>query len=161
MDVSQTVIAYVLCIILVAVHAWERFNTPRSNRSSTRQGLFWSSCAGYILCVLLLFSMLSSLLQVGPWRTALLGRVDNASLPAPLIATLALTTLLTSVPLLKRLDNWILAAFHEWGEIPAEIKRRIAAMTPERFTVTAASMPTNSPHLTVGPRSFCGAPRCR
>ncbi len=137
MDESQTVTAYGLCTILVAVHAWERFNTPRSNRSSTRQGLFWSSCAGYVLCVLLLFSMLSSLLQVASWRTALLGRVDNASLPAPLIATLALTTLLTSVPLLKRLDNWILAAFHEWGEIPAEIKRWTAAMTPERFTVTA------------------------
>jgi hypothetical protein len=137
MDESQTIIAYGLCTILVAVHAWERFNTPRSNRSSTRRGLFWSSCAGYVLCVLLLFSMLSALLQVSQWRTALLGRVDNASLPAPLIATLALTTLLTSVPLLKRLDNWILAAFHEWGEIPAEIKRRIAAMTPERFTVTA------------------------
>jgi hypothetical protein len=127
--------ANLMCALLIATHAWERFNTPATNRSSTRQTLYWSSFAGYLICALMLFAVLSMLLQVGPWRTMLLGDADNASLPAPLIATLALTTLLPSVPLLKRLDASLLAMFHEWGEIPAEVKRRAAAMTVQRFSV--------------------------
>ncbi len=76
------------------------------------------------------------MLQAAAWRTALLGRSDEPSLPAPLIATLAMTTLLPSIPLLKRLDGWFLSIFLEWAEIPAEVKRRAAAMTPESFTVS-------------------------
>jgi hypothetical protein len=83
-----------------------------------------------------LFAALSILLQAAAWRTALLGRSDEPSLPAPLIATLAMTTLLPSIPLLKRLDEWFLSIFLEWAEIPAEIKRRAAAMTPESFSVS-------------------------
>jgi hypothetical protein len=81
--------------------------------------------------------VLSVLLELAPWRTALYGKADNSSLPAPLIATLGMTTLLSSVPILKRVDNWILAAFLDWGSIPAEAKRRAATMTPQTFSVTA------------------------
>ena len=62
--------------------------------------------------------------------TALLGAADHPSLPASLIATLALTTLLPSIPALKRVDEWLLSVFLDWAEIPAGVKRRAAAMTP-------------------------------
>jgi hypothetical protein len=88
---------------------------------------------------LALFAALSILLQAATWRTALLGRSDEPSLPAPLIATLAMTTLLPSIPLLKRVDEWFLSIFLEWAEIPAEIKRRAAAMT-RRASVSAERM---------------------
>jgi hypothetical protein len=133
---SPAVLTYAACGLLIVVYASGRFNTPPSNRSSTRQTLYWWSCAGYVLSALALFAALSILLQAAVWRTALLGRSDEPSLPAPLIATLAMTTLLPSIPLLKRLDEWFLSTFLEWGEIPAEVKRRAAAMTPESFTVS-------------------------
>jgi len=133
---SPTGLAYLMCAALIAAYAWERFNTPATNRSSTRQTLYWSAFAGYLVCALTLFAALSMLLQISAWRTALLGGSDKPSLPAPLIATLALTTLLPSVPLLKRLDASLLALFHDWGEIPAEVKRRAAAMTTHSFSVT-------------------------
>jgi hypothetical protein len=139
---SPTSLAYLLCAVLIAAHAWERFNTPATNRSSTRQTLYWSSFAGYLICALTLFAALSTLLQISAWRAALLGGSDQPSLPAPLIATLALTTLLPSVPLLKRLDASLLATFHDWGEIPAEVKRRAAAMTTQRFSVTELDVAT-------------------
>jgi hypothetical protein len=47
-----------------------------------------------------------------------------------------MTTLLSSVPVIKRLDSWILAAFLEWGSIPAEVRRRAATMAPKTFSVT-------------------------
>jgi hypothetical protein len=133
---SPAVLTYAACGFLIIVYASGRFNTPSSNRSSTRQTLYWWSCAGYILSALALFTALSILLQAAAWRTALLGRSDEPSLPAPLIATLAMTTLLPSIPLLKRLDEWFLSIFLEWAEIPAEVKRRAAAMTPESFSVS-------------------------
>jgi hypothetical protein len=133
---SNLVLAYVACGGLIVVYALGRFNTPSSNRSSTRQALYWSSCLGYVLSALALFAALSILLQSGPWRSALLGPADQPTLPVPLIATLALTTLLPSIPVLRRVDEWLLSVFLDWAEIPAEVKRRAAAMTPQSFAVT-------------------------
>jgi hypothetical protein len=136
----MSLLANLLCATLIATHAWERFNTPTTNRSSTQQTLYWSSFAGYLICALALFAALSTLLQIGPWRAMLLGKADAASLLAPLIATVALTTLLPSVPLLKQLDASLLAFFLNWGEIPAEVKRRAAAMTTQRFRLTESDV---------------------
>lgn len=134
-------LTYGACAVLIAVYAWGRFNTPPSNRSSTRQALYWWSAAGYVLSALALFVALSLLLKAGSWRSFLLGKNDNAALPAPLIATLALTTLLPSVPLLKRIDEWFLAVFLDWAEIPGEVKRRAAAMTPHSYQVSPEDIP--------------------
>ena len=134
--VDPAFIAYPACGLLILVYAWGRFNTPPSNRSSTRQTLYWWSGAGYVLSALMMFAALSSLLQVSNWRTAILGPANQPSLPAPLIATLAMTTLLPSIPILKRLDEWLLSVFLDWAEIPAEVKRRAAAMMPRNFEVT-------------------------
>ena len=129
-------LAYLACGVLIIFYAWDRFSTPASNRSSTRQTLYLWGCAGYIVSALGVFVVLSVLLQVGAARTTLLGPIDNLSLPPPFIATLAMTTLLSSIPLLKQIDGWILSAFLDWASIPAEVKRRAATMTPRSFHVT-------------------------
>ena len=136
MDVNLVTLADVACGSLILIYAWDRFNTPASNRSSTRQALYWWSCIGYMLSALTLFVALSLLLRVGPWRTVLLGSANDPSLPAPLIATLAMTTLLSSVPALKHVDDWILSTFLNWAAIPAEVKRRAATMMPRSFSVS-------------------------
>jgi hypothetical protein len=130
-------LAYLACGVLIILYSWDRFNTPASNRSSTRQTLYWWGCAGYVVSALGLFAVLSILLVSGPWRTIVLGSADAyKSLPAPFIATLAMTTLLSSVPLLKRIDGWFLSTFLDWAAIPAEVKRRAATMTLQSFRVT-------------------------
>ena len=125
-------LTYATCGLLIIAYAWARFNTPPSNRSSTRQALYWSSAIGYVLSALALFATLSILLNAGPWRKLLLGPADDPALPAPLIATLAMTTLLPVVPTLKRIDEWFLSIFLDWAEIPGEIRRRAATMTLEK-----------------------------
>jgi hypothetical protein len=129
-------LAYGACGLLIVIYAWGRFNTPPSNRSSTSQKLYWSSGAGYVLSALALFVALVILLKSGPWRKLLIPSGDDASLPVPLVATLAMTTLLPSLPMLKRVDEWFLAIFLDWAEIPGEVKRRAAGLTPESFQVT-------------------------
>jgi hypothetical protein len=134
-------LTYAACGVLILVYAWDRFNTPPSNRSSTRRALYWSSCAGYMISALALFVALSTLLEFGAWRTTIISSGDNPALPPPLIATLAMTTLLSSCPALKRLDAWILNTFLEWGAIPAEVKRRAAIMLPRSFSVAKEDLP--------------------
>ncbi len=137
MDQNLAGLTYAACGLLIVAYAWARFNTPPSNRSSTRQALYWSSGVGYVLSALALFAALSILLKAGPWRKLLLGPADDPSLPAPLIATLAMTTLLPAIPALKRMDEWFLSIFLDWAEIPGEVRRRAAAMILENFSVTS------------------------
>jgi hypothetical protein len=127
-------LANIACGLLIIIYAWNRFNTPPTNRSSTRRVLYWWSCSGYILCALLLFAGLSILLHVTGFRRLL--ELEDQALPDPLLATLAMTTLLPSLPLLKDVDAWLLALFLDWGAIPAEARRRAAAMTPHDFAVS-------------------------
>ena len=96
MDGNLTTLAYLACGALIVAYAWDRFNTPATNRSSTRQALYWWSCTGYMLSALAVFVALSLLLRVGPWRTALLGSSDNPSLPAPLRTLWTITTTITA-----------------------------------------------------------------
>ena len=128
-------LANIGCGLLIMVYAWDRFNTPLSNRQSTRRALYWWSCIGYMGSAVALFAFLTILLQQEGWRQ-FLSIPKEQNLPAPLLATLVLTTLLPSVPILKGVDTWLLCRFHEWGAIPAEVKRRAAAMTPHSFIVT-------------------------
>ena len=139
---DQNHLTYAVCGLLIVAYAWARFNTPPSNRSSTRQALYWSSGIGYVLSALVLFAALSILLNAGPWRKFLLGPSDDPALPAPLIATLAMTTLLPSIPILKRIDEWFLSIFLDWAEIPGEVRRRAATMSFENFSVTKNDVAT-------------------
>ena len=74
-------LAYGACGLLIVVYAWGRFNTPPSNRSSTSQKLYWSSCAGYVLSALALFVALVILLKSG--RFAPSGLRSSATLACP------------------------------------------------------------------------------
>lgn len=153
MELNLTTLSYAVCALLVLLHSWERFNTPigswkrsnnpNSNRSSTRLALYWSSCAGYILTKLALFVVLSLLLAIPAWRHALLGDaadLADTSVPSILIATLAVTTLLPSLPVLKSIDTWVLEAFLNWGAIPAEALRRANTMRWNNFSVSKADV---------------------
>src|SRR3569832_2045151 len=100
----MTGLTYVACGVLIAIYAYQRFITPSSNRSSTQRSLFWVSCAGYVLTALILFIVLSMALGHGALRQMLFGGNDNSALPAPLIATLGMTTMLPAIPLLKQVD---------------------------------------------------------
>jgi hypothetical protein len=133
-------VSYAVCAIMILSYVWGRFNTPPSNRSSTRRMLYWAGCTSYVLIALVLFAALSSLLQAAFWRKYLLGRAEDLPLPAPLIATLAMTTLLPTIPLLKHLDEWLLSLVFEWAKIPAEVKRVAAMMRERYFTVTEADL---------------------
>src|SRR5579885_3173189 len=83
----------IACAALILVYAWDRFNTPSTNRSSTRRALYWEACLGYLVSALVLYAALSTLLGQADWRS-LLGLQEAPALPAPLLAALVMTTLM-------------------------------------------------------------------
>ena len=132
---------YLLSLFLMVVYAWNRFNTPATARSSTRQTLYWASCSGYVACMLGLFVVLSFALELDAVRAALLGKGADGgkaagNAPSALLAMLVLTAMLPSLPLVKQADAWLLDLFHELGSIPAEVSRRAAQLTPGAFRVS-------------------------
>jgi hypothetical protein len=136
--VGSGLLAYVVCAILITIYAWDRFNTPSSNRSSTLRALFWLNCVGYVSSALVLFVVLSVLFQEQPWLKLFgMSAKEMTRLPAPLIATMAMTIMLPSVPMLKKVDSFLLNKFLSWGAIPAEARRLAEeTMGPANFVVT-------------------------
>ena len=129
-------IPYSACALLIVIYAWGRFNTPPSNRSSTRQALYWWSGFGYVASALMLFAGLCFLLQAGEWRSALLGPADNAALPASLIAhnRFASVDKIARVPLPK-----LFVHAREDADIPIAHGRRLfeLASAPKQFQEVA------------------------
>src|SRR5271166_2168831 len=63
---TRDLIVTIICAAVVAVHAWDRYNTPESNRVSTTRSAFLFTGAGYVSASLILFLFLSQVaLQPG------------------------------------------------------------------------------------------------
>jgi hypothetical protein len=56
---TMDLIVTLICAVVVAVHAWDRYNTPASNRVSTTRAAFLFTGAGYVCGSLILFLFLS------------------------------------------------------------------------------------------------------
>jgi hypothetical protein len=125
---------------LVAIYGWGRFATPKSNRASTTWLQFHATGAAYVLSCLLLYALVARLLAANPEATRFLG-IDPeaaqgaANLSAPLLAALLMTTLLSNVPLLQRVDAWLLGFFQRLGCIPDEVRRLSARILGAGFVV--------------------------
>src|SRR4051812_28140750 len=113
---------------LVAIFGWSRFNTPKTNRASTTLAQFYLTGFAYVASCLVLYLLVSRLIAENPSTLSFLGfeaggSSEVASLSAPLLAALLMTTLLPSVPILQRIDRWLLEFFQRLGSIPQEVKR--------------------------------------
>src|SRR5271155_721043 len=103
-----------ICIAVVAVHAWDRYNTPKSNRVSTTQAAFLFTGAGYISASLILFLFLSEVaLQPAPPQGGVLAFLEIEGIQdilkgycAPqVLAAFILTVLLPHTPILSSADD--------------------------------------------------------
>ncbi len=119
---------YLITGALVAIYGWTRFNTPKTNRASTTLAQFYLTGFAYVASCLVLYLLVSRLIADNPQTLRFLGfdagaQSDVANLSAPLLAALLMTTLLPSVPVLQRIDVWLLEFFQRLGSIPQEVMR--------------------------------------
>lgn len=120
---------------VVGFYALQRFGTPEANRGSTTRSRYRVSCIAYVLAALLLYLVLARLVSPPLLRLlapqAGLGASvpsEVLALPAPLLAALLQTAFLSSVPLLRDIDEWLVRQARDLADIPAELERRAAGL---------------------------------
>jgi hypothetical protein len=146
------------CAIVVAVHAWDRYNTPESNRVSTTRTLFLFTGAGYVSGSLTLFLLLSEvvlnpgLLTFGVASDVLKSgvlivthvrefqEILRAYCAPPVLAAVILTVLLPHTPIVSTADRWLLERFQTWGRIPQGVRNLTQELTPQALHLAPADV---------------------
>jgi hypothetical protein len=133
-----------VCGLIVAFYAWDRYNTPASNRISTTRSLFLFTGAGYISASLTLFLLLSEV-ALKPGAGIFLDLEGLKSILAqysapPVLAAVLLTVLLPNTPLVSSADKWLLERFQSWGRIPQGVRNLSDELTPKALQMGAAEL---------------------
>ena len=138
-------IEWLIGLVLILIFAQSRFNTPKSNRSSTTLYRYYFAFLCYFLSLCLLYLLLGGGISVSPALINLLTKSAEeateriANLPSgPLLSALFLTTFLPNFPVLSKIDAWLRGTFQDIGRIPKEARelsgnmRRSTFFVPER-----------------------------
>jgi hypothetical protein len=131
------------CGFVVAFYAWERYNTPDTNRVSTTRSLFLFTGAGYVSMSLALFLLLSIALApevlLLPVLEGLKKILAQYSAP-PVTAAVLLTILLPNTPIVSSADKWLIERFQRWGRIPQGVQNLADNLTPKALQLQAANL---------------------
>ena len=126
--------------LFVLVFAFRRFNTPRTNRSSTTAARYYTAITFYCLFGLALYALLVGFpnllhqvlgVELGMSNTPLPGFATHLS--SPLLVALLLTVLLPSLPIVSSVDDWIRTSFLALASIPLEVQILTAQLQRARF----------------------------
>ncbi|MFE8071557.1 TerB family tellurite resistance protein [Marinobacteraceae bacterium S3BR75-40.1] len=125
---SSKVFEFAIGALFVALHAYGRYNTPESNRSSTTRLRFIACFALYAAALLAIYWMVTVIAWVSPEilekAMQLIGGAPGGDIEgrdlfrSPITTALIFTALLPNFPLLKKGDQRLLQIFWDLAEIP-------------------------------------------
>ena len=123
-------IEWMLGGLFVVLHAYKRYNTPETNRSTTTFIQFSIYGVLYCLAMLMLYLFLAAFIDSSPHNFAAVRdllkmtggdpftQFDFVNQSTPFIAALVLSTVLPNIPWLKKFDAWLLQIFWDFGRVP-------------------------------------------
>ncbi len=133
---------WIIGFVLVLIYAQSRFNTPKSNKSSTTVYRYHFAFICYFLSLCLLYLLLGGGISASPalYDQLIKGADDVAGegqhlSGGPLLSALFLTTLLPNFPVLSKIDKWLRGTFQEIGRIPREARELCGNMRRSTFIV--------------------------
>ncbi|MCK5230081.1 MAG: hypothetical protein KAR13_07435 [Desulfobulbaceae bacterium] len=143
---DQEFIELILGAVFLSVHAYDRFNTPPTNRASTTAVRYHTAAVTYFsiyLCIYYVLTKYPSLLGVlaaydGGGSSEEIGSVVKTlqELSPALLVALLLTVLLPRIPMLSSIDNWLRAYLKERAAIPYEARRLSKELRNAKFNVS-------------------------
>jgi hypothetical protein len=135
-------IEWLIGLALILIYAQSRFNTPKSNRSSTTLYRYYFAFFCYFMSLCLLYLLLGGGISASPAIYDLLtkgaeGATDKVEPLAggPLLSALFLTTLLPNFPILTKVDAWLRGTFQDIGHIPREARELSGNMRRSTYVV--------------------------
>ncbi|OGW52056.1 MAG: hypothetical protein A2Z50_02905 [Nitrospirae bacterium RBG_19FT_COMBO_42_15] len=127
--------------VFVIINAYDRFNTPCTNRASTTAARYHITAAIYSFIYLLIYYILSKyqylLGAIGiSGASDIISDAKNTLQGQPhLLAALLLTVLLPKIPMLSSIDNWLRKQLNEHAAIPHEARRLSRELHNTEFNV--------------------------
>jgi hypothetical protein len=122
--------------VIVLVCSLQRFNEPRTNRSSTTRVRYVLSMTSYCVVILLVYVVL---LRSPTLARRLLSGTEGdewvKELSAPILSAFLLSVLLPKVPMLNQCDRWLQERLYDLAAIPFEVQRLSAALEDAEFRV--------------------------
>jgi hypothetical protein len=146
---TRDLIVTIICAVVVAVHAWDRYNTPESNRVSTTRSAFLFTGAGYVSASLILFLLLSQVVlrpSALPRDVLVYLEIEGIQeilakyCAPPVLAAVILTVLLPHAPILRSADDWLLNRFQAWGSIPQGVRNLAGKLAPQALQFRPADV---------------------
>jgi hypothetical protein len=133
-----------VCAVVVAVHAWHRYNTPKTNRVSTTRSLFLFTGAGYVSGSLTSFLLLSEFALrpgVPPLIVGIEGlKIILAQYCAPPVLAMLLIIFFPNIPVVRLADKWLLERFQSWGRMPWAIRNLAQELNPQSLHLAQADV---------------------
>jgi hypothetical protein len=128
-------IEMLLAGVFVAVHAYDRFNTPESNRASTTALRYCVGAAAYVGLSLVSFLILSRFPELLDMLGAdsLVNQLKHLS--RGFLTALVLTVFVEKVPVLSSLDRWLRRELQHMSRIPHEARRLARWLHQASFAV--------------------------
>lgn len=128
--------------ILIVIYAWERFNTPSTNRSSTTASRYYTTAIIYILIYLAtfyIFTLYPELLKHIPIGSELIGNslIDPSNSTLVFVAML-LSLLVPKVPLISLIDTKLLEFLHHLADIPYKAIRLSKELQQANYQIPAS-----------------------
>ncbi len=141
---GSSVFVTLACILVVILYAYNRYDTPDTNRLSTTRSLFIITGICYILSSLAMFFILSEVV-LKPGVLPLLGLDDAQKLitqfsAPPILAAVILTTLLPNTPVVSTADQALLRIFQNWGRIPHGVRQLADRLPLDALSVSETNL---------------------
>ncbi|NIM99521.1 MAG: hypothetical protein GTO24_16050, partial [candidate division Zixibacteria bacterium] len=135
----QTPLFFFLGILIIALYAVERFNTPPSNRASTTAARYYSAALAYVLIYLIFYYLLTKYPHLLKLVLKAVGDVpppdwakDGSS---TIIVALLLSILISKTPVLSRADTRLRKFLQNLAAIPFEALRLSKEIHDAPFSV--------------------------
>lgn len=127
--------------VFVIIHAYDRFNTPCTNRASTTAARYHITAVIYFFIYLLIYYILTKYqylldaISVSGEPDIISDAKKTLQEQPRLLAALLLTVLLPKIPMLSSIDNWLRGQLYEHAAIPHEARRLSRELHNTEFNV--------------------------
>lgn len=132
----ENTIVMILGGILVLVNAFERFNTPPSNRATTTAARYYTAASVYLMIYLLAYFLLLYYQDLLNLLLKLLNQEPfDKSLPAGVVGAILLSSILPKIPGFSAIDQKLRKSFQNLAAVPIQALRLSREIYEAPFSV--------------------------
>ena len=134
--------------LFVLFHAFERYNTPATNRCSTTYAQFVVYGLLYCLTMVLIYLFIAAVLSSSPETIQIFKNflnisgqgnatdgIDFVNQSKPFISALLVITVFPNAPWIKNFDKWLLQVFWDLGRIPFFVTQQAESLRQSGYII--------------------------